>query len=278
MNYQFAEEKQTIVQIRPTLGALELVFMINGTIHRHDDGKLPAWFVVHSGRVAVQTRLGKKELGTARPGHPVMVAQTIHPGNRFSIELKLPLIASQLSALENHRDGGSLDFTVTLSGLSGVGQQPASNIEHQDVMVRAEQSAWIEQLNGSGAMHVILLEVAMPMTGASRERKAVFEHLRHAQQLFASGLYSECVAECRKAAEELQNGLSAVPWKNLPERNDREALSKDERLRTLIGTIHLYAHLAAHSVSRGGTWDYTRADAKMVLALFAAYVAHERES
>ena len=270
--YKFAEETNTNAFLRQMLGGYELVFSVRGTILPQQEAR--AWLLIHSARIAAQTRLGKKSLGIARPTFPIRISQSGYAGN-FQFELPLLLSASQLSALEDHRDGGDIDFALTLIGRGGAGQRSADNPEHQELYVKMPQSGWVQQLNASGAKHTLLLEVPIPIGDASPQRKNAFEYLRRAQQLFVNGLYGECVAECRKAAEELQHGQGAVPWAQLPKLEDRKKLGKQERLRVLLGAMHLYSHLAAHSASQGGTSDYSRADAKLVLSAVAAFVMHE---
>src|ERR1700731_3869603 len=111
--YKFVQETQTGVDLRRVLGGHELVFAFSGTVH--PQGEVPAWIIVHSGQVAVQTSLGKKVLGTARPSCPTRITQGPNTG-RFGFELKLHLNAAQLTALEDHRNGERLEFGITFAG------------------------------------------------------------------------------------------------------------------------------------------------------------------
>jgi hypothetical protein len=269
--YKFADEKSITVSLREMVGGYELVFAVTGTT---DPQKETAhWLVVHSGRVSVRSNLGQRELGTALPGMPTTIRQYSNPGY-FSLELKLPVQPSQLAALEDHRNGGNLDFDITIAGIGGA-KHPSDAPEYPILRMQVAQSAWIAQLASANAKNILLLEVAMPIAGAAPKRKAIFGHIQHAQKLFVDGLYSECVGECRKAIEEMEEGTASTLWASLASRQDREAMEKTDRLRAIFGTVHLYTHLAAHSASRGGISNYTRADAKLLLVLVATFVCHE---
>jgi hypothetical protein len=267
-----AEEKLLAVQLRPLVGAYELVFVFGGTIYAHQTAA-KYWLTIHSVRITAQSRLGQRAIGTAILGMPVTIDQKTQP-RHLGLEIVLPLHPSQLMALEDHRNSGDLDFELNLIGYSGIGAFSHDYKQEQVIRAHVDESAWVAQLKSANALNILLLEIPMPMTGASPKQKAVFEHIRHAQRLFCDGHYTECVGECRKAFEELSQGKPQI-WAMLADKNAREGMGKDERTRAILSLMHHYTQIAAHSASRGGISDYDRADAKFLLSLVATYIEHE---
>lgn len=267
-----AEEKLQAVQLRQVVGAYELAFLYGGTIYGQQTPSAH-WLTIHGARITVRSKLGQRHLGTAILSAPVTIEQQAH-SRHLGLEVVLPLHPSQLMALEDHRNASDLDFEIMLIGFSGSGGYSHDYKQEQTIRARITESAWVEQLKSANALNILLLEIPMPMTGASPNQKAVFDHLRQAQILLCDGHYTECVGECRKAFEELSHGKASI-WPALTDRTSREAMGKDERTRAILSTMHHYTQVAAHSASRGGIADYTRTDAKFMLSLVAAYVAYE---
>jgi|SRR5665213_84777 len=267
-NQDFVNENYKGIDLRAMLGGYEFVFMAMGKVSPLKDK--PLWISISSGRFAVRTAAGQKELGVGFPSKPILIQQNEHEGN-FNIELKMPVSPYQISKLEEFRNGEELHFTVTLSGIGGRGDR--KHEEHQALTVDVAQSAWIQQLKQSGAKEIFLIEVAMSAVNAAADRRAVVTNLREAKTLFDQGLYNQCVAECRKAIEELRDMGEKFPWASLASLATREEMKKSERLVAVGATAHLFSQLATHSEGRGGT-QYSRADAKFLMILISAYLDH----
>lgn len=265
-----AEEKPVNIYLRQLLGSYELVFHFTGGVHPQMPE--PKWLHVHSARIAVQTARGKQELGTAYPRMPAEIRQRQHPGH-FNIELFLILSSHQLTALEDWRDAGDLTFEISTASVGGRIGVDEEMPEFQAFYGAVEESAWIKQLKSAAFADILLLEVPMPVLGASQRERAIANHLTRAQQHFLEGNYPDCVTECRKAAEELEQGTSP-DWSLLQTRQSREDMTKEQRERFVLASLKQYAHPSAHSASQGGWSDYTRADARLALAVLAALAAH----
>jgi hypothetical protein len=268
--YEFAEERASVF-LRELVGSFELILVFNGIVNPID--QVAHWIIVHSGRVRAQTKFGAKELGTAFPILPVEIRQQNYP-SRFNIELMVTLLPSQLAALEALRDGGDLNMQVTVSGISGQGDEQNQAPERQELQVQIAKSTWVAALRGANAVDILLLEIPMPVLGATKQQRAIAEHIRRAQSHFVGGHYTECVAECRKVVEQLEHHGAPSVWPLLHNKDSREAMSKDDRERAILATAKHYAHLSAHSEAMGGTLDYSRSDAKFLLAILAVIAAH----
>lgn len=267
-NQEFVNENYKGIDLRAMLGGYELVFTAMGKVSPLKDK--PLWISISSGRFAVRTTAGQKELGVGFPNKPILIQQYENEGS-FGIEVKMPISPHQISKLEEFRNGDELHFIVTFSGVGGRGDRKYE--EHQAMTVDVAQSAWIQQLKQSGARDILLIEVAMPAVDAAADRKAAVSNLREAKMLFDQGLYNQCVTECRKAIEELRDVGEKFPWASLMSVATREGMTKIERLGAVGATAHLFTQLATHSEGRGGT-QYSRADAKFLMILISAYLDH----
>ena len=268
-HYLIAEDKNKSVQLRALVGAYELMIGISGSVNPQVD--VARWINVYSGRVTLRSPHGQRELGTAFPTAPVVIRQSQY-SSHFSIDLRLVLQPTQLSALEEFRNAGDLDFDIGITGVSGGNEQASVTPDYQTLTIHIPQSTWISSLKSANALNVLLLEVPMPVVGASPKRKAAFAYLTQAQTLFTQGLYDQCVAECRKVVEEVEKGVEIFSWKA-----QREDMSKQDRLRSILAAIRLSSNLSAHSESRGGE-SFSRADAKFLMSVLAAYVVHEADA
>jgi hypothetical protein len=259
------------VQVRQLVGSFELSFSIEVSVHSMRD--LARWILLHSARVTARSTKGAQmEVGRLAPDKPVLVQQLTNT-TQLSAQFSIALLPQQLAALEDQRDGGDLDFEIAMSGTGGddkTGQVPTN----ATLWHRAPRSQWVAQLNGAGAANILLLEVPMPLIEPAASARAIDQHLRQAHKHFLDGSYRECVSECRQVTEELGRVSSGDPYKQLGNRTDREAMTKEEREDAVVAVIQTYAHLSAHSPSRGGVMDFTRSDAKLILSLTAALVAH----
>ncbi len=256
------------------LGGHELLVLLHGKILEAKEE--PRWAMVYGARINVQSKHGQKYFGFANMHTPYPVRQLSNVQNHnYQIELRLPLAPNQLNALEDHRDGGDLDFEAIVTCVTGRGATTTDYPEYPAWRIPAPQSYWIQQLNGANARHVVLFEVSMPALDAPSHKKAMLTHLRRAEQKYMAGLYTDCVIECRKGIEALRAVEPKFDWAGLNNRDARENQSKDGGLEALKAVAHLYAQPSGHTESEGGISDYTRSDAKLVLAVTASLLSHE---
>src|SRR6185312_5570475 len=163
----------------------------------------------------------------------------------------------ELSALEDQRDGGKLEFKFVLYGYSGwQGQPETRRPETQELQLSVAQSEWVAQLDAAGAYSVVFIEAKFPLG----DNNAPAARIRRAQAHFASGSYTACVGECRKALEDMESAKAAGTLGRLAKSEDRKAMDKTDRAAVIHAAIKNFTHLAAHSQTRGGD-EHDRVDA-----------------
>lgn len=262
-NRIIASVQPPTVQLIPVLGAFELAILMRGAVNATTDG-IYRWLTIASARISMRPKAGDPiQLGRAVPDNNVVVRQVSNPGY-FDFALKLSLHPYQLERLEAERDGGDLTLILSLLARAGSSDKQDGDWEQHvgDMQIVVPESAWIAELNRSKAGRLLLLEIRLP-TGAARHPAE--KHLLRAQELLATGDWRNCVSECRQFAEELGGTRLAPAIEML--RGDRKVMTKDDREALIIASLQHYSHPAAHSESRHGELDYSRADAKLALSL-----------
>lgn len=282
--YNIAEVSREQSWLKFTLGHYELGlnFTINGSGTL--DGK-EYRAALNSARIGVNidnATIG--ELGLASLETPLILkaVPTISINEHFTFYL--PLSSHQISEIEKARDGKDIEFSLTINGTGSNGEQ--QNTIHDRWTVKISKSDWVEKLNNSGYMKYLLLEVAMPSDDNEGVWKGVKEKLNEAHQLFTSGQYLHCVSLCRGIVQEageikcskkswsdsLLDRIGKKAQRGVDGEKHRKNMTKDEREMAIWATLRHYTHQSHHTESEGGVDSYTRADAKLVLSLTAAFV------
>jgi hypothetical protein len=267
---QMADVSQRTIWVQKILGAFELCFAFDVTVKRYGDQS--RWANILGARVGLGRTTAETELGVASCVQPKFITQT-NPGLRESFELRLTLAPHQLNALEEARNGGDLDFE--LSFIFEAGNKPGSRNDANQpnkLHARISRSDWIERLNSSGATNILLLEVPMPIKIGVGETDDIGRSMRRAREHFMSARYDDCVGECRKILEQLPN----VSKKDVMDllKTGRSGMTKEERDQSILFTLRNYCNPPHHSGARGGSLDYVRPDAKLILLMTASYVEH----
>lgn len=224
---------------------------------------------MHGAHVVLKAKAGQSDLPVAFLDQPAIIRQGQY-SNPTSLQLRVLLQPHQLEVLEVMRNGGDLHFELRLSARGGDSQRGANDWPEQpSLTVHVPESNWVAQLDSAKAFRILLLEIPMPFS--DKPRRAADKHLTRAQKHFIEGNYRECVSECRQFAEEAGKGRASDALTKL--KQDRTAMTKDERQTAILWALQNYSHLAAHSGSAGGV-DFNRVDAKLALSLAAALAAH----
>ena len=273
----FADAQIQGVTLHPVVGAYELRFGLLITASAApDDEHYRA--LIDGARVGIGTDGGQRDdLGFARPDRRLEILTRAHL-DRTTPALSLPLQPGQLAAIEELRDGGDLRFdlevTGTGSGPTGVGPV------HDVLRCHVPRSGWIEELRTATACDILLLEVPLPFPEPSDRWRRVSEELRRAEGQLRDGDYLGCVSACRAVVEELGcEAYGGVRWDRPfleALSSGRREMSKSEREGAMLAALRHYTHQAHHGRSAGGETDYSRADARHVLALAASFAAHCR--
>lgn len=258
------------VALQQRLGAFELEFGLAGKVNPQGLTEPSLWIVLHGADVLVRTESSAAELlGVARPRQPHLIRQYDFMSDvRLAIGLRLD--SAQLAKLEDLRNGADLQFEVRLFGAGGQQEDWRNEQAVQDTVHKTlGRSDWADRLRQAGALNILLLEIPMPMTGASATQKQVAAHLQAAQRCFLDARYRACVEECRHAFD----ALGVSPDGRRQEKMDRTA-SKEEREQAFLLAIRKYTDLAHHVSETSVTVEFERHDAALVLQLTAACSRH----
>lgn len=258
------------VQLSRLLGAYELVIPFSGTVHAASDGIYRS-LTIAGARIAIRAKSGQiVQIGRAVPDNGAIVRQYDN-SSRVDFALKLPLQPYQLETLEAERDGADLHLAITLQARAVPNKQHCDDSEQYlgETPLTIPRSLWIEQLNQSRAASILLLEIHL---SDGDVRHPGERHLRRAKELFVAGDWRSCVSECRQFAEEL--GDDRLPAAIDMLSTGRRCMTKQDREDILIAGLQHYGHIAAHSESRRGELEYSRADAKLALSLAASLAEH----
>ncbi|MGE3333419.1 MAG: hypothetical protein AB7I36_07240 [Rhodospirillaceae bacterium] len=262
------------VHLQQIIGAYQLTFIAEISL-RNTKEDYEATAEIHGARVSLKGIGGVAHLlGMARPETPFRI-RLFEFSHSEQVVLSMSVSGQQIAAIEAMRNGGDLDFELIVTGNGSAEHGPCS--VHDQWIFHISRSEWIEKLNKSGAINIELFEVPIPIGPKTPQARQIFEHVDKARRHLAEAGFSDCVAECRLAVQEL-----GVEWTQEATWSDGvlkkmavgdRGTSKKERELAVFASVRSYAHLPHHSASEGGTSDYTRADAIFVLSLTIALTA-----
>ena len=267
-----AETSPQTVILQGVVGAFELQFPIRVRLAPKGTSRCEA--TLFSARVKLQTDgRGEQDVGSAAPKIPV----TLEPGKGLLTDcpvFHLPLSLSQITRIEELRNGTDLTFSLSASGRGIDGEYTHQVFDTWRFFV--PQSDWILQLRNAGALDVLLVEVPMPLSEPNSELIGIKNSLVGAQRQFVLGNYSACVSSCRLVLDELGNKSYGEKWAGPALARlcaDRDKMGKVEREIAIGAVVRHYTHPAHHSESDGGGANYDQSEAKFLLTLTAAIVA-----
>lgn len=196
--------------------------------------------------------------------------------------LCLDLSSHQVEAIEDLRNGGDLNFRMTIAGIA----EPSSAAGHtqavyeQGLSLAVNQRTWIDVLAASGYGRSLLFEIPYPTQDTSNELIQAVNHLEGAKAHFMMGHYDETVAVCRKSLDSLTAGLGdAEKLKRVKDtyfstREMREDMPIESRALFLRETVKHFAHPAAHGDVVSKQEHYDRKDARLILSITAAVLSY----
>lgn len=240
----------------------------------------PATITEWDGDVTATGKGGRDEyVGKLRPAnaHTVWLEQTEYPrDDQLSFEVELD--RSRIEALERVRLGEGLSFTFGLRcRVEWQQMQPLKRTVRvlvDNLTYRANQSTWIEVLEGMDYTKVLLMELPVPDRETQPERAEVSVHVMQAQEAIAHGHYREAVGHCRDCLEALmmtlgdKDDLSNQALSNLF--NDTRAMDKVQRLRVVRRALALLCHPARHVDEATVLIDWRREDAVAAVSMVTA--------
>lgn len=198
----------------------------------------------------------------------------LEPGKySFSTQsaFSLQLTPHQLTAIEELREASDVDFELTANGRGWTAEYQQSVSDTWGFNV--PRSKWIAKLNEAGYSETLMLEISMPTGAISEAWKAATLALKRAHEKFNNGDYLGCISDCRLVVEEIgarESGNSN--WANAALQilaGSKKAMNREGRLLAVLAAIRNYAHMAHHSEREGGETEFTRSEAKFILALTA---------
>ena len=275
-NRQVFELQLEQVTLRQLVGSYELLLRLHGTVSTAQESAY--WMVIYSAQVRLSSIGGSiRDLGVMRPDRPVRIQQGPY-SNPATVELKTVLQPHQIDEIESIRNASDLLFQIAVLGEGGDGS-PSGAISpvYGDFAKQVPQSDWVSQLRQASALDVLLLEVPMPVADVPPKFKKIADHLKRAQKLFVDGSYPECIGHCRTVMDAINSSSSAEKrteaLKKLNEQVTRKAMTKSERLDAISGAVRHYTHLAHHADTEESQQQFTRGEAKLILALSASLAA-----
>lgn len=229
------------------------------------------------GQVRLRTQEAKELLlGTAYPEKSLLV-RTRSTAIRSQADFYIDLGAAQIEIIENLRKGGDLWFALTISGVVDVDghHDPHEVTNRLHVDLHVNQKTWIDVLKQMEYGQFMLFEIPVPSSEASEELGEALTYLEKAREHFWRGHYDEAVANCRKALEELTNGLGDKieldKSKNsyFENRELREGMPIESRFLFLREVTRHITHPAAHAGQSTNGAAFDRKDATFVLSTTA---------
>lgn len=258
---------------RPMIGGVEMYVYLEGEFFEQRDVPFAAMIAGADLKVG-PSRDAKKTLGVARPVKPFHYdskdfRQSIHN------EFLLPLDRVQVEELEQLRDGQDLMIEVCLRGL-GVLNGGRETLEER-LNHRVGASDWVDRLRQSGAYESLVVEAPLPIGNNSDEWTRISDAIRSAESHFRGGQYRACIGDCRTALECANDigseRISSLGWSTLTDRGKREEMNKQQREEFLKKAVFHYTHLAHHG-GVGEDWEtFSRAEARMILAMTASLIS-----
>jgi hypothetical protein len=258
------------VALERMIGGYELIFNMGGDA-RGENGS-SRWLALHSARVRLTTRdSGTLSLGTARPEKPLRFIQGPN-GYGISATFRLQLSPYQVEQIEEIRAAGDLCFDLMFAGEGGDKTSPFPFQQGEPFNVA--QSDWIKQLAAARFLDVHLIEILVPILDTTRLQRTISEGFRSAQRHFVDRRYREAVADCRLVLE----ATGVKPSALTPLSGAWKALEKDAREAAMFAAIHFCMNPAHHLDPSGALQRYDRSEAKLLLTLTAACIAHFRDA
>lgn len=223
----------------------------------------------------------EKLLGQVFQESPVVLDSRTSAWN-VQVMLCLDLDPYKIEAIENLRNGGDLNFRLMIGGIVQTPSGGQTQAVHENgLSLAVNQRTWIDVLKAAGYGRFLVIEIPYPAEDASGPLAQAVSNLEKAKSHFGMGHYDEAVAGCRKALDSLTAGLGDADKVKearnsyFEERDIREDMPIEIRARFLREAIRHYAHPAAHGESTSNQEHYDRVDARLMLTITAAALAHE---
>jgi HEPN domain-containing protein len=205
-------------------------------------------------------------LGKAFPEVPLTILSGRGPITK-SILFEVMLSGLQIEAIEKVRDGGNLRLTLKIIGeyTDAHNRLPGTD----DLHFHVSQSEWLSTLSQMGYGNYLLLELPIDLqdSGSMDVSRQAFHK---AKQHLREGNYDEVVAKCRLALEELMKAIVVLSDARRLYKENRQAMSKEQRIANIVDAVNHSTQLAHHLDSAGRITPYSRADAIFILGSTAS--------
>lgn len=201
------------------------------------------------------------------------------------VHLQAFLSAGALEAIEAARNGGELDFSMSLRGIATL-QDSGQYVKAGTKVLSASQervsfarSDWENALEGCGYGKLIRFTLSLPKAEYSADVIGAYRELDKAQRLLRQGNYREVIVACRSALNTFRNGditkdkalftKAATESKNLTE-PERVALVRASTLTLSQSGPH------AGEVPEEMPPSYAKAAAMLYLTGLTAWLEEQR--
>ena len=257
------------------LGGHRLIFRVHFSFSPAIPGGRVWLFDLGGDVTAGRTGEAQSFLGRARQLNQQPAFEVHNHAGAREFMLVVDLTRAQVVSLEDLRCGGSLSFTVHVSAIAHNENGYASPLELARIEV--PQGNWVDVLGKMGYCELELLEIPGLENGAGPELAVAIQHLRQAEDSFRRGDWRACVGLGRDVVEAIENLLgepTEVPASPDGLFDGSRTWSQRTRLQALRKVVKTYAAPARHGDVDSVSVQWVRADARMVLQVAAALVAH----
>jgi HEPN domain-containing protein len=228
--------------------------------------------------------MGQYMIGNFTIEQPVMVPVTTPQSQPMPIYLAMDLDQHLVRRIEELRDGGDLQLTITLycawAAIGPTGEFAEPIMDSQTVTdrdrsqtIRIPQTDWLRTLEGLRYGKYTVFEIETPLPPTNDVLAEAVEHLSQARRLFDEGNYEESMVRCRRAIDAAVENIEAKTGRKLAE--IMESGSRAEFVKGLASKTKTFVAPAAHSGEEPTPPEpKNREDARLAVLMAYASVAY----
>jgi len=222
--------------------------------------------------LSAEVRIGSRLMGRFDSSHAYLpVRSYTGRSNRQTVPLVCDLDRTRIEAIENFRNGGSLELAIYYQGRFKDGNAFSASDPYP-----VNQGVWIEVLAQMYYQRTLLVEVPMPDPQSQPELAEAVDLLDQARRHLALGHDRDAVGSLRDVLEQLTLAFGdddTIPADlNRVLFDNSRSMNKAERLRVLRRALKLVTHPARHRDQVSVAFDWSRIDAVQLLTMTAAFV------
>jgi hypothetical protein len=227
----------------------------------------------HLTEFAVEARIGGRSMGRFVPISPGYLPIRAYAGhsNRTSVPLTCDLDRARIEAIENVRNGGSLQLDLSFQGRFNEGSAFSAGEPYP-----IHQGVWVDVLAEMEYRRTLLIEVPAPDPQTQPELAEAVGLLSQAQRHLSLGHDRDAVGSLRDVLEQIKLAFndddSIDPQLQRVLFENSRSMSKADRLRVLRRALMLVTHPARHRDQLSVAIEWSRIDATQMITMTAAFL------